>query len=74
MLNSITSILMVIYPGRVAVVIASGETLFGVGLAIGIFEVKLGREGILEISLFEQGLLSALPFIMLGDLELLFGQ
>ena len=35
--NSITSILMVIYPGRVAVVIASGETLFGVGLAIGIF-------------------------------------
>ena len=26
---------MVIYPGRVAVVIASGETLFGVGLAIG---------------------------------------
>ena len=34
--NSITSILMVIYPGRVAVVIASGETLFGVGLAIGI--------------------------------------
>ena len=34
-LNSITSILMVIYPGKVARVVAMGETLFGIGLALG---------------------------------------
>ena len=34
--NSIVSILMVIFPNKAAFIVATTETLFGIGLAIGL--------------------------------------